>query len=163
MNMKKRNFWKRLFFRDSPDTQPYKEESTNAPPPAPPKPDRPDSGTMLLIPDDDSKDIPQDVNSEKKMQVAIYINDTVSHVEIDSFPCIIGRAPENAALLLEDKSVSRRHAVIDCIEGAYFIADTDSSNGVFVNDKKLEKNEKRQVHCNDTLRIGRIKLQITDL
>jgi serine phosphatase RsbU (regulator of sigma subunit) len=55
-------------------------------------------------------------------------------------------------------SVSRRHAVITRVEGAYFIEDGDgqgnsSRNGTFVNDQRVTVPERRRLRNNDRIRI----------
>lgn len=50
----------------------------------------------------------------------------------------IGRGAENDIVLLSD-SVSRRHACISTRAGAYYITDTRSTNGTYVNDELIEE------------------------
>lgn len=56
-------------------------------------------------------------------------------VEADQFPLVIGRSNANDVVII-DKEVSRRHALIDCIGGIYVIEDLNSKNGILVNQKK---------------------------
>ncbi len=48
----------------------------------------------------------------------------------------IGRNPENQ-LVIDDPTVSGQHAVIESAEEGYRIRDLESTNGVFVNGKRL--------------------------
>lgn len=66
----------------------------------------------------------------------------------------IGRHFDNTIVLL-DYSVSRAHARIDYAEGRFFIQDLGSSNGVLVNDAKIERRELRDF---DRVTIGKIML-----
>jgi serine phosphatase RsbU (regulator of sigma subunit) len=55
-------------------------------------------------------------------------------------------------------SVSRRHAIICCVGGSYYIEDGDgqrggSRNGTFVNDQKVPYPERLRLHHNDRIRI----------
>lgn len=50
----------------------------------------------------------------------------------------IGRSPSNDIVLKEPK-VSRQHAAINLIDGNYVIVDLKSSNGIFVNGRKVEE------------------------
>lgn len=50
----------------------------------------------------------------------------------------IGRTEDNV-LVLADTSVSKQHAAIDYEGGEFFITDLGSSNGVFLNNKRIEK------------------------
>jgi hypothetical protein len=67
----------------------------------------------------------------------------------------IGRDPQNL-INLPDVLASRRHALIDCapVSGDVFVMDLDSSNGTFLNEKKLTPHEKVKLHANDCVRIG---------
>ncbi|HMH42991.1 MAG TPA: FHA domain-containing protein [Pyrinomonadaceae bacterium] len=53
-------------------------------------------------------------------------------VGIDARRFSIGRTPEND-LQIEDASLSRRHALIENVEGRFMLSDCGSSNGTFVN------------------------------
>ncbi len=50
----------------------------------------------------------------------------------------IGRSPSNDIVLKEPK-VSRQHAAINLIDGNYVIVDLKSSNGIYVNGRKVEE------------------------
>lgn len=52
----------------------------------------------------------------------------------------IGRNPENQ-LVIDDPTVSSQHAVIERIGDGYQIRDLNSTNGVFVNGKRLSSSE----------------------
>jgi pSer/pThr/pTyr-binding forkhead associated (FHA) protein len=53
-------------------------------------------------------------------------------VEVHDKRFTIGRTPEND-LAIEDPSLSRRHALIETIEGRFNLSDCGSSNGTFIN------------------------------
>lgn len=67
----------------------------------------------------------------------------------------LGRDPQNL-ISLPDVLASRRHALIDCspTTSEAFVMDLSSSNGTFLNEKKLIPNEKVMLHANDCIRIG---------
>lgn len=50
----------------------------------------------------------------------------------------IGRSPE-CSIFLNDMTVSRRHAKISRLESGYVIEDLNSYNGVWVNNKNIER------------------------
>lgn len=58
----------------------------------------------------------------------------LEQVETSSFPFVIGRSNANDLVII-DKEVSRRHALIDCIGGIYVVEDLNSRNGILVNQK----------------------------
>ncbi len=66
----------------------------------------------------------------------------------------LGRHYDNTIVLL-DPSVSRSHARIEYKAGRFFIQDLGSSNGVLVNDNKVERRELKDF---DLLTIGKIML-----
>ncbi|MGH7492175.1 MAG: SpoIIE family protein phosphatase [bacterium] len=66
----------------------------------------------------------------------------------------IGRHYDNTMVLL-DPSISRNHARIEYQEGKFFIQDLSSSNGVFVNDARVQR---REIKDYDRLAIGKILL-----
>src|ERR1700722_4649844 len=55
---------------------------------------------------------------------------------LDDKNTIIGRQPD-AAIYLESLAVSRHHARIVCEDGIYFVEDTGSSNGTYVNGHRI--------------------------
>ena len=67
--------------------------------------------------------------------------------------CIIGRATDSG-LVLEDESVSRRHAVLRIDRMGATIEDATSSLGTLLNGVRLEPNEKMELHDRDVLAIG---------
>ena len=54
------------------------------------------------------------------------------------FPFVIGRSNSNDLVII-DKEVSRRHALIDRIGGIYVIEDLNSKNGILVNRKRRSR------------------------
>lgn len=65
-----------------------------------------------------------------------------------------------ADLQLEDVSVSRRHAIVTQRRGAVRILDDRSSNGTFVNGRRIQESELRH---GDVVVIGRVVLQYVDV
>jgi len=53
---------------------------------------------------------------------------------------------------LDDESVSRRHAQIERTEEGWFVTDLESTNGVFVNDERVQR---RRLACFDRVRMGK--------
>ena len=72
----------------------------------------------------------------------------------------IGRSKDNE-LSLNDTSLSRRHAEIHRnSDGTFDIIDTNSMNGVYINNEKIVKAE---LHEGDVVEIGDIFLHFTQL
>jgi len=59
----------------------------------------------------------------------------LEQAEVNRFPFVIGRSNANDLVVI-DKEVSRRHALIDCIGGIYVVEDLNSKNGILVNRKR---------------------------
>lgn len=59
-------------------------------------------------------------------------------VPVDHFPFLIGRSPTGVDLCIADnKTVGRKHAVVSCHNGFYYIKDLNSLNHVFVNGRQI--------------------------
>ncbi|MBI4605213.1 MAG: FHA domain-containing protein, partial [Planctomycetes bacterium] len=93
------------------------------------------------------------------LQVRDHLGNTFN-VAIARFPFWIGRGAEND-LVLNEPSVSKRHAFLSRVPGGLAINDNESRNGVFLNKEKERLNQPRPLAVGDTLRIGlaRIRLQ----
>ena len=63
----------------------------------------------------------------------------------------IGRSPQ-CDLFLNDMTVSREHALIEPCEGGYAIRDTNSFNGVWVNNDSVDA--PRKLQDGDVIQIG---------
>src|SRR5215216_3375800 len=72
-------------------------------------------------------------------------------VNIDSRRFSIGRLPEND-LSIEDTNLSRRHAMIESVDGSVIISDCGSRNGTFVNGKRVVGAV--ELHDGDVLTFG---------
>ncbi len=70
----------------------------------------------------------------------------------------IGSAPDNH-LVIEDASVSAHHARLLGEQDQFFLQDTGSQTGTFVNGRRINQ---RQVGCGDTIRCGQVEIQVID-
>ncbi len=79
-------------------------------------------------------------------------------VRIKDGPNTIGRAEESTIALILDRGVSRRHAVVEWVEGHLHIRDWSSTNGTRVNGKLVQG---RVVLSHlDIVSMGRTALQL---
>lgn len=76
------------------------------------------------------------------------------HVEINEVPFSIGRGATNGLSILE-KEVSRRHALIDCVDGRYVVEDLNSINGIQVNYKPRDS---AVLKSGDVITIGHVDI-----
>jgi pSer/pThr/pTyr-binding forkhead associated (FHA) protein len=67
----------------------------------------------------------------------------------------IGRQ-EGADLSIQHSSISRRHAEISYANGQYVLRDLASTNGTFLNDKRVEPASVHRLNANDSLRFGQV-------
>jgi serine phosphatase RsbU (regulator of sigma subunit) len=72
---------------------------------------------------------------------------------LDATPATVGREL-GSTVHLPAKAVSRRHAVITCHDDMYYVEDLDSSNGTFVNGKRIHIRTATPLTERDTLQIG---------
>ena len=72
----------------------------------------------------------------------------------DHEPQLIGRSSE--AILINDTTLSRRHAELTPDSGQWFIRDLASQNGTYVNGAKL--NERTRLRLGDQIRVGQTLL-----
>ncbi len=79
-------------------------------------------------------------------------------IPITTSDTIIGRQPDCTIRVLKS-AVSRRHCKLSCEEDKLTISDLHSSNGTFVNSKKIEI--PTTVHAGDILSVADIHFTIT--
>lgn len=101
----------------------------------------------LPAPEEELPDL-SEIEIEEKIEISVPSSDKakVVCIEGDLTPAefeleentSIGRSPSNDIVLKEPK-VSRQHAAINLIDGNYVIVDLKSSNGIFVNGRKVEE------------------------
>ena len=89
----------------------------------------------------------------------------VNKFPVDKPSLRIGRHPDND-IYIDDKVVSVEHAVIEVVEdpdqkgsNEYYIRDLGSTNGTYVNGKKITR---KKLHNNDLMRIGLITFKLID-
>ena len=68
----------------------------------------------------------------------------------------VGRAP-GADLILDVALVSRLHCRLTAADDQLEVVDLESTNGTFVNDKRIER---AKLAAGDRLRIGRVELTV---
>lgn len=84
---------------------------------------------------------------------------TTRTIVFDGRPLTIGRAPENG-LVVRDGRASRHHARIDGRRGTLILSDLGSTNGSFVNDRRVES---VALGAGDRIRIGTTSLLVEAL
>ena len=91
------------------------------------------------------------------LRIILKFNSTViNELKIDQDEIIIGRDSDNE-VQIDNAAVSREHAKIIRGPNSYLIEDLNSTNGTFVNGKKINK---KFLNKNDEISIGKHSLQI---
>jgi len=71
----------------------------------------------------------------------------------------VGRAADSE-LSLNDKSVSKIHAALMLsAEGALLVADTGSTNGTYINGRRIAYGEARQINDGDVVGFGDVEVR----
>ncbi len=99
--------------------------------------------------------VPVDIGPQKHEPV-LAGETLLSHTKVMT----IGRQP-GAYLLIDNDSVSRRHAEITYANRQYVLRDVGSANGTFVNDVRLEPTNVHILKPYDQLRFGKVKFVFT--
>lgn len=121
-------------------------------------------GTVVLdyertIIDNPHPDLLQSRN--KKMCYLVPDKKDYSVISLGEFPFFIGRFQKDTCSLKEIKNISRMHSKIEQIGSSFFITDLDSTNGTFVNQKRLEKNKKTELYEGDIVTFANVPYHFT--
>ncbi len=100
---------------------------------------------MLATPDGNTLDIPS------KDEIMIGREDPISEV----FPDV-----DLTGLGGLEKGVSRKHAVIHHAGGDYTVEDMGSTNGTFINRKRIEPHAPEVIKPGDEVRFGKVTLSV---
>jgi GAF domain-containing protein len=74
-------------------------------------------------------------------------------------PCILGRGGK-AQLAFPDPTISEQHALIEEIDGQFWISDLGSTNGVFINDLRITTEV--AINQGDAILLGRTRLLVAE-
>ncbi len=107
------------------------------------KPDR--SGVTVIL---DQPDSSMRVSAKliRKQNDAVY--------RINQEKTLIGSGSSANICIFDNKAISRSHAVITCVGKDYYMEDNHSSNGSFVNGKRLQPGVKEPIYDGMTLRFA---------
>jgi pSer/pThr/pTyr-binding forkhead associated (FHA) protein len=72
----------------------------------------------------------------------------------------IGRSSDND-VVVDNKLASRHHAIIQKIKDAYFLKDENSTNGTFLNGKKIPEGKYVRLNSGDKITVGNMSLVIS--
>lgn len=100
----------------------------------------------------------QDTTTQRTTLLIKLHDKSSQELELASDSFTIGRKSDNN-LAIEDPAVSAHHARITKIQAVYFIEDLKSTNGTFVNDKRIDRHQLRDT---DVVTIGRHRIIFRD-
>ena len=100
--------------------------------------------------------MPQAGASPYGAQLAIWYNNQQHVVNKDRF--IIGRGKQSSDLTIKDPNVSRQHAMVEFLNGQYYMVDMGSTNGIEYNGQRIAR---KAVAEGDTFRICDHELRFT--
>lgn len=76
------------------------------------------------------------------------------HCVINKTPYLLGRSKRNVDFTISSGSVSRKHCMIEYIDGDFYLSDLGSSNGTCINGVKLMEDEKKKLVAEDKIKLG---------
>lgn len=79
------------------------------------------------------------------------------NISLAGLPCILGKMPEQADVILSGDGISRMHAKIYEESGNVFLQDLNSTNGTFKNGIRLEANETVQLRAGDEIGFAKLR------
>lgn len=102
----------------------------------------------------------QTPSAEAAAKLSIQLPDgNIREIILSASELNIGRAPENA-IFISDPLVSRYHAKLRGRDGEYFILDTGSSSGIFINGQRIGP-QGQWLREGDVITMGRTNLTFT--
>lgn len=78
-------------------------------------------------------------------------------IKILEFPFFVGKLKSKVDGMIESRTVSRYHARIDEENGCYYVTDLNSTNGTFLNGKKICSNEKFRIKLEDVITFANVE------
>jgi pSer/pThr/pTyr-binding forkhead associated (FHA) protein len=91
---------------------------------------------------------PPPLQASRPSQLYIYYMGERFQVTKERF--IIGRGKQSSDLTIKDPNVSRQHAMVEYLNGQYYIVDMGSTNGVEYNGQRVQR---RVINDGDTFRV----------
>lgn len=82
-------------------------------------------------------------------------------IKLDKPVVLIGRNPDCDVILTRSRKVSRAHCIIACIENSVFVRDLGSTNGVWLNGQRVERES--SVRIGDELSIADVRYQLLNV
>lgn len=88
--------------------------------------------------------------------IKLYDNDANEYIEIQGDKLDIGKS-DSCELQISNNYISRIQASLYFEHSCWFIMDKGSTNGTYLNGKRLEQNTKYELCCNDVINFSKVK------
>lgn len=95
---------------------------------------------------------------KKEVHHRLYYADGRKASELDTANLLIGKYKDKVDVYLEDDSVSRMHARVLQDQGDFYLEDSNSTNGTFLNKTRLQPYERKKLEQGDEIRCGNVVL-----
>lgn len=95
---------------------------------------------------------------KKEIRHRLYYSDGRKASELEVSNLLIGKYKDKVDIYLEDDSVSRMHARVLKDQGAFYLEDSNSTNGTFLNKQRLQPYERKKLEEGDEIRCGNVVL-----
>lgn len=106
------------------------------------EPDEGEEETVLLVP-------------KFKIDASLYRNNTGEIFQINKERSVIGKSETRADIVIRDnKTVGRAHCIISVEDREYYLEDNNSLNGTYLEDKKLQSDEKVRIQDGSRVRLS---------
>ena len=93
-------------------------------------------------------------NRESAPRLVKFVGNEIEEVLINKSPFVIGKKSSLCDGVLKNDAVSRMHAKVVKEGGSYYLSDLNSTNGTFLNGKRLTENIKLKLQLNDEIRFA---------
>lgn len=113
--------------------------------------------------EDEDEDVTQffDVSTPKEVHFIKWTEDGVEYnKEIKTFPLLIGKKKEETDCVINDVSISRKHASLDERFGKLYLKDCKSTNGVYVNGSRIKPEEEVEITQKDEIYFGKVPVTV---
>lgn len=88
--------------------------------------------------------------------IKLYDSDANNNIEIQKVKFDVGRSAD-CELQIENNYISQIHASFYHEDSCWFIMDKGSTNGTWLNGRKLEQNTKYELYCDDIISFSKVK------
>ena len=95
---------------------------------------------------------------KKEVHYRLYFADGRKASELDTSNLLIGKYKDKVDVYLEDDSVSRMHARVLQDQGSFYLEDSNSTNGTFLNKSRMQPYERKKLEQGDEIRCGNVIL-----